>query len=129
MAAMDVCGYLEGGQYYWAPIFPFREQTSEGIEFCRKNIKNVESACNITVDELLIEDLTGNDTYACDYVMLNSSGQPIKKYVKLNWFSESFLKSYADKSASSSQFEVYEIDLNKSYSPKCNNLNETFTYS
>jgi hypothetical protein len=125
-----LCSSLISGESYQTPIFPFKEKTNGRIEICKKTTKNVEKACGNKINDILIDDFTEsyNDTFTCYYVILNSSDKSIKKYIVLEWFSQSFLESDLGKTMNVSQFEINEINLDKADSVRCKNLNESIVY-
>lgn len=55
---------------------PFRLKTNEKIDFCKKNIKNIENSCNFKVDEVSFYDF--DDSFDCTYLVLDN-GTTINK--------------------------------------------------
>lgn len=69
-----LCGSLIYGSDMTKPNFPYREKSNYRIEFCRKNIKNVEKYCNTKVDEVLLDDelFVFGGRFKCEYIAFDA---------------------------------------------------------
>ncbi|MFH2020575.1 MAG: hypothetical protein ABIJ34_04125 [archaeon] len=121
--AAAVCGYQIG-----RTAFPFKEISNYKIEFCRRNLKQVEKYCNITVDQVFVDEFAfntdWNETMDCSYIVLDSEKRP-SIIVKLTSFSKSFRESELGKMMNASEIESYEWHSLKTNLPdQCKNLEQ-----
>jgi hypothetical protein len=84
---IPLCGHLIGGKN--AFYLPFRMKESEGTRFCLANIKKIEEACGITMDEVLLDDGGGlqlDDTlgfFRCSYLQLDNENWHVRRMIEL----------------------------------------------
>ena len=97
------------GDSYKKPIFPFKEKVTKDIEFCRDNVKTVESFCGVEVDEVVINNYP-NHYFRCEYVSTDAKLKTTwRSIIIIKKSSENYLNSMKQEGNSLFPIEIFEV--------------------